>query len=101
MKPKTAQFSLAALLTLSTGIKLSTPSFNEMHGMMEVMAGDAIGTVGLVLFADTFAPILMKQHPFLKEIDRNLFLNKSDVEIQANLDRLIAQYGNSFTVQRA
>lgn len=90
--------SLGTLLSLSTGILLT--EFPNVHAAVEHLAGGPVWTHQIPAAMDALVPDLLRQHPWLAEVDAPDDL-KSEQDVRGFLAPLIARYGDAHALASA
>jgi hypothetical protein len=95
MKEQTRNFDISDVLSITTGKLVSTRHVDGVYDILNHMTGDNLFTHALPRASRACAPVLLDQHPQLKEVDA------ADVNTENWQPWLAAQrarYGDSFDV---
>jgi hypothetical protein len=96
MASEPKDFSLGAVLSVTTG-RLLAP-FTEVHDLIEHMASGAVWTHQLPRVADECGPVLLAQHPRLRQVVVPEDLAGAEA-FEAWLAERIAEYGATWPVE--
>lgn len=92
---QTREFHLSDILSLTTGVLLSTRHINGVYDILNFMTGDILYTHQLGRAVDECRPHLLAQHPKLAIITAALFTPHN---YQAVLKGLLPQFGERLQV---
>lgn len=96
MENDTRRLHLGDLLTFTTGRLLSPDGMDGLYMAAEFLVGGAVFTHSLPRVCDEATPDLLRQFPFLSEIEPPEFVSPSEVDIW--LADQVARYGTWFDV---
>lgn len=86
----TKQYHLSDIISITTGRLVSTRHMDGVYDILNFMTGDSLFTHQLPRAARECAPILLEQHPQLKDINESECTTKN---WQEWLDGLLKKYG--------
>ncbi|MFN4283475.1 MAG: hypothetical protein ACK4NA_12635 [Alphaproteobacteria bacterium] len=97
MGAESREFSLGAILTITTERLLAPGGIGDVYAILNFMSGDSLMTHQLPRVSKEVAPAILRQHPDLAEIaiDDDPADKWSAADWTAWLDTMIARYGAS------
>jgi hypothetical protein len=90
-------FHLSDLLSVATGDMLSTRGIAGIYDILNYMTDSDIYTHQIPQFLEKCAPDVIRQYPFLKEIDVS---HIDEWNYEQSISALVEEYGEEFLLQK-
>lgn len=90
------EFHIGDVLSVTTGILVSPRLIAGVYDVLNYMTGESVYTHQIPRISQEAGPVLIRQHPWLAEIDLSDVIPDSWRE---RLDTIIAEHGEMITVE--
>lgn len=92
------EFHIGDLITITDGHMVSPELMDGVYKILSYMTGDSLMTHQLITASDIMEPVLVEQHPWLKEIEFPDDLIPDEFHVMQWLDELSEKYGKMHEV---